>query len=135
MGELITRNLMSNLLKPVPAASTVFVFGFALFTAVSVRAQVNYETDTKFERHYFVAIGDSKFGFIDWLAFDTREHVGTTMYCGPLGSRPVPFTAAQCMIGMGSTITVLLLGALLLITRWQKRIRDSRDCETQSVSR
>ena len=90
-------------------------------------------------RDYSIKIGDQWFGFADqWVnpvpqfpfakddgrVYRYEDGLFTTMYLGPFGSRTVPFTATQGLVGFCCILATLIILPVVLTVRWKKRVQN-----------
>ena len=65
--------------------------------------------------------GVGKFGFQQWGPdFDTD--VEAAIYLGPVGSYPIPCTAAQGLIGFIVIVAVLVIALIAAVVGWKRKV-------------
>ncbi len=74
---------------------------------------------------YTVTLAGARLGISD---LDVSESIGergmevvTRLYFGPFGSKQVPFTATQGLVGFGVIALILIASLVAFVLRWKRR--------------
>jgi hypothetical protein len=73
------------------------------------------------EHNFLLEFGGQVFGFLDSTHYSgAPPQYRSVLHFGPLGSREVPFTAVQGLVGFGCILATLVTLSALFTVRWQR---------------